>query len=434
VQEDVLIKKVKALIEDRLGWGDSAHWTNQDFHELSDRILEATGVNMNAVTLKRIWGRVKYTSAPSTTTLDTLARFVGYENWRAFKSQGVVPVLTPEPSMLLSAIEQGGQATPAHQKQPHKTRRHLKISMLLLLIAASIYGSYSFLGRNAMADPQDYHFSSKTAVIKGVPNSVLFDIDARKATDDSVLLQQSWDERLQVTLPKEQRQHTAIYYYPGNFTAKLLVKGNVVKQHNLLIQTNGWLPLIEQFPVPLYLKNEEVRQDGKMEVDPKLLETKRLQSAPAPPYVAFYNTRDFGAIYSDDFQFETVLKNTYTEGAGICQKTYIMLQCIDNMIWIPLCEKGCVSDANLMFTNYARSGKRTDLSTFGVDFSDAVKLRIEAKAGNARIYINGQLAYTIAENIARAKIIGIGFRFQGSGLVDYVKLWNGEEIFEDRFE
>jgi hypothetical protein len=104
------------------------------------------------------------------------------------------------------------------------------------------------------------------------------------------------------------------------------------------------------------------------------------------------------------------------------------------MIWIPLCAKGCVSDANLMFTSYARSGKRTDLSPFGVDFSEAVKLRIESKEGKARIYINGHLAHSIAENIARAKIIGIGFRFQGAGSVDYVKLWNGKELFEDRFE
>src|SRR5690606_1875997 len=35
--------------------------------------------------LKRIWGKVKYTSRPTTTTLDTLAQFIGHQNWRGFK-------------------------------------------------------------------------------------------------------------------------------------------------------------------------------------------------------------------------------------------------------------------------------------------------------------------------------------------------------------
>jgi hypothetical protein len=57
--------------------------------------------------------------------------------------------------------------------------------------------------------------------------------------------------------------------------------------------------------VPVYLKTKKYGRMEKWKLSPELLETKRLQSAPAPPYVAFYNTRDFGAIYSDDFQFET---------------------------------------------------------------------------------------------------------------------------------
>src|ERR1700733_6081243 len=85
--DELLIEKAKRLYEDKTGWGDSGEWTNQDFVILSEKIQERTGVALSHVTLKRVWGKVKYDSLPNTHTLDTLVQFLGYENWREFKSQ-----------------------------------------------------------------------------------------------------------------------------------------------------------------------------------------------------------------------------------------------------------------------------------------------------------------------------------------------------------
>src|SRR5688572_16226379 len=86
--DDLLLEKARSLVERQLGWGPGEAWTNQDFTSLSEQILAKTGVNLSPTTLKRVWGRVKYDSAPSTTTLDALVLFAGYENWRAFKACG----------------------------------------------------------------------------------------------------------------------------------------------------------------------------------------------------------------------------------------------------------------------------------------------------------------------------------------------------------
>src|SRR5580704_2550607 len=85
--DEFLIGKAKRLYEDKTGWGDSDEWTNQDFVILSEKIQERTGVALSYVTLKRVWGKGKYDSLPNTHTLDTLVQFLGYENWRDFKSQ-----------------------------------------------------------------------------------------------------------------------------------------------------------------------------------------------------------------------------------------------------------------------------------------------------------------------------------------------------------
>jgi hypothetical protein len=84
---EFLIEKTIKLYESNTGWGDSDEWTNQDFVILSEKIQERTGVALSYVTLKRVWGKVKYDSLPNTHTLDTLVQFLGYENWRGFKSQ-----------------------------------------------------------------------------------------------------------------------------------------------------------------------------------------------------------------------------------------------------------------------------------------------------------------------------------------------------------
>ena len=84
---EVLIEKTIKLYESNTGWGDSNEWSNQDFVLLSEKIQKRTGVTLSHVTLKRIWGKVKYDSLPSTYTLNTLVQYLGYESWRDFRSQ-----------------------------------------------------------------------------------------------------------------------------------------------------------------------------------------------------------------------------------------------------------------------------------------------------------------------------------------------------------
>jgi len=79
-----LIRQVKRMFEKKTGWGDSDLWSNQDFLELSEMIFDQTGKTLSHVTLKRIWGKVRYESLPHTSTLNTIVQFLGYRNWRDF--------------------------------------------------------------------------------------------------------------------------------------------------------------------------------------------------------------------------------------------------------------------------------------------------------------------------------------------------------------
>ncbi len=84
---ELLIEKTIKLYESSTGWGDSDEWTNQDFLILREKIRLRTGVILSHVTLKRVFGKVKYESLPSTHTLNTLVQFLGYESWCDFRAQ-----------------------------------------------------------------------------------------------------------------------------------------------------------------------------------------------------------------------------------------------------------------------------------------------------------------------------------------------------------
>jgi hypothetical protein len=427
--DESFIGKAKAKIESSMGWGESDHWTNQDFLTLSERIREQTGVTLSHVTLKRIWGKVKYDSLPNPHTLDTLARFAGYDNWRDLKLKNgngaghrpASPIEIPK-----------GTQSPA-------PRKRILLTGIIVLVLAVLVCIIALRPKRSTAlntidlNPADYSFSSKKVVRTGIPNSVIFDYDAGHAPGDSVIIQQSWDKNLRTKVAKNEHQHTSIYYYPDFYYAKLIVGGRIVKQTELFIQTDGWLPLVEQSPVPVYFRKEDAIADGKLGLSPAQLAAKNIHLQPKPSNVLYSNVRDFGEIYSDDFVFETSLKDDYAEGASICQQTRIYLLCQGTAIWMPLCAKGCVSDVDLLFTGSYASGKQQDLSAFGVDFSRFVKLRIESRKGAAKVLINDKPVYELGHGILHSKIIGIEFQFQGTGTVDYVRLSNGKFNYDDEF-
>src|ERR1700744_1142202 len=258
--DEYLIEKTKKLFEENTGWGDSEEWTNQDFMILSEKIQERTGIALSHVTLKRVWGKVKYESLPNTHTLDTLVQFLGYQSWRDFKSQngnGSVKADTAQPVIEIET----DSIIPSSPKKKRKILWRIGIVAILLIAMALLF---YIKGYKPVVKDNEYSFSSKKIVTEGLPNSVIFNYDASKSPYDSVIIQQSWDKNLQTKVSKYQHQHTSIYYYPDYYKAKLIVGNQIVSMHRLLIKSNGWMPAVTQAPVPVYFQKADAIHDGKM--------------------------------------------------------------------------------------------------------------------------------------------------------------------------
>jgi hypothetical protein len=431
------IKKCLALAEARLGWGDSHDWTSYDFEKLSETIREATGVTLSVTTLKRLWGKLKYDNIPATTTLNTLAQFAGYEDWREFKRQekAAAPEGSERPEVAAVAgdtaiaefavVAEGGTSENAKPRR-RKWEYGLAVLLPLVIILYLLFLSNTTIRINK----EDYQFRSNTTVTKGVPNSVIFTYDATAAGSEKVSISQSWDVRRKVTVPADQKEYSSIYYTPGYFRAKLIIGEQIVKEHDLMIASDGWLALAEQESgVPVYFKKEESEKDSAIVVDEALLSAYHLPLQPSPPKLRIYNVQDLG-IKNDHFTFETSLKSDYREGTAACQRVEVLILCKNDMIMIPLCAKGCVGDLVLVAAGVVAKSSDANLSGFGCDLSQWVKLKVEAKNKQMNFFVNGEKAYSLTFSAEPTDIVGLQYRFQGTAAVKDARFTKDDRIIK----
>ena len=77
------LQHLRNAIEQALGHSMD---TPRDFKLLSESLRRRLGEQLSVSTLKRLWGYVNNDFNPSAYTLNTLARFLGYDGWEHFSS------------------------------------------------------------------------------------------------------------------------------------------------------------------------------------------------------------------------------------------------------------------------------------------------------------------------------------------------------------
>jgi len=405
------IVKCRELIEGKLAWGNSENWQNQDFEALSEKIFEETNTSLSTSTLKRIWGKVKYDSSPNVGTLNALAQFVGYENWRAFKTHSF--------QLQNESIEPVANSSTVIIGKKYNSKNALIGLLVLSLVFVFIFWAFRKTAKTLVF--QNVHFTS-TPVTLGLPNSVVFKYDASKSNADSVFIQQSWDNRRRYKVDKNAHEFVSTYYLPGLFRAKLILNDSIVKEHDLLIETDGWLGAIDKEPIPIYIPKNQIKKDSTIGITLTDLKEQENDLKKDVPWVSLFNVQRSNEVSSKNFIMETEVKNTFGVGDGICQQTNIVLFGTEGITKIPLSIKGCVGELSLVVANEEFKGTTKDLSGFGVSFNDWVKVRYEVQNSHAKIYINDQLVYEGNQKMDIGQIFGTRIRFKGTGSIRYFEL------------
>ncbi len=419
------LKRLLAIIEEQLDWGDPSAWQGRDFEILNELILEKTKVSLSASTLRRLWGRVEYNHLPSTTTLDTLARFAGFENWRAFTKRN-------KDTLVLTASKEA--ISEELTKQPATTSPPKKgwlFKTTLIVAGATVVSLLGIYGKRTPSAPKGTILFHTRPVTRSLPNSVIFTYDVKTNPEDSVFIQQSWDPDTRVIVDKNKHQFTSVYYRPGFYHAKLGVNNKVVNEQLLMIPTTGWLGMISQYPVPVYLEQNEFMSKECMKIPSSLIYKKNVPLGPQPPGVEYYNVGNFEPVPLKEFSFSNEVKNDFHEGAAACQFINIILFTDFTPVIVQVSAKGCVSNLRLLNGGYFISGKDNDLSGFGTDLSLWTKVGCKSVGNKIQYFINDKLVYESPRPLYNENIIGIGYNFQGTGEVKNVRLDKGNKtVFE----
>ena len=396
---------------------------------MSEKILDVTGIRLSGTTLKRIWGKVRYDSIPNTSTLNALAQYLGYESWLAFRNNNR-PAQSPATTETVAPIPSQGK----HSKHSKLLKIGIWTGLLfvVLLIISFVYDPA--IGKISKEDVERTLFVSKK-VVSGVPNTVVFNYDVRHLPGNDFMIQQYWDARKRFRIEKSQQEATSIYYYPGYRRAKLLVGGQIIKEHDIHIKSVGWLATIENEDVPRYLLKDEVVKNGQLTVSETVAQ--EINVSPGPPkWLSYHYVEDFEGLDADNLVFEAALKNTYEKGDGVCKNTRVLLLATEGAAIIPLSALGCTGDIGIMFNDQYLGGKRHDLSAFGYKHGDWHILRCEIKNKQVGLFLNGSPVYELAYNESLGELAGMRFKFIGAGAVKYVKIWDKNEklVFEEKFK
>lgn len=409
--EDTEVKRLLKIIEDQLGWGPPNAWASRDFEELNILIQEKTKVSLSSSTLRRLWGKADYNNQPSMTTLDTLARFAGFENWKKFcrkqDERVIIKTKLVQPSLLNWIIT----------------------STIIIVVVCAVTAVYV---SGTSAPPKNNYTFYAHPITHDLPNTVVFTYNAKPESTDSVFIQQSWDATRRIKVDKNKTLFNSIYYKPGFYHAKLTVGKQVVKEHPLLIPTNGWLGLIDQNPVPVYLNKQEFFTRYGIRFNVSTIADHHLALEPEVPNIEFYNTGNFAPVPITDFSFSTEVRNNYKSGSSRCQQIDVILYTNDIPISIPLSEPGCVATLKLLDGHQAFNGDDNDLTGFGVDPSDWVKVKMISKKGKINITVNGKKVFEISVSNHSTEILGLGFIFKGAAEIRNVCLTSGNLVkFKD---
>ena len=401
-------------IEESVGWGESAGWRNEDFEQLAEKIFNKTGVNLSLSTMKRIWGRVRYDNFPNNATLNALAGFLDYKDWRNFcELHPVNGSATPTSLLMADKIVLPSNA-PAKKTGFGRRSVYVVISALVMAGTVALLSAKHYTTTKTVNRYYNYQFSSRKTS-DDLPNSVVFSYDAGATKDDKVMIQQNWDTSRRELVDPIGNRHTSIYYYPGYFRARLMVNDSIVKRTPVFIQTKGWKGIAERRPLPVYFSNSDIRQDSGIAISSQQLQKALNITNLTDQWMQFSNFREFPGISGDNFIFEISLRNSSTAEESLCRNIQLILIGTLQPLIIPLTEKGCIAGLDVYTGDTVISGRNHDLSGFGCDFNFMQNLRCESKNKMIYISINGKHVLSFPNHQSLGDIVGLRIRFEGAG-------------------
>lgn len=403
-----LIQLCKQQIAEKLQLGGSSgQFRSRDLEYLANEIEAVSGIKLSISTLKRIWKK-DYDQMPHPATLNALVAILGFEDWQRFRQH----------------FQETGAGEPLAANTTNNFQPLIIPLLLCSLLFLAVFNrtgdpSEPAAGSNGVQINGEVIFSADKMESVGVPNSVIFHYDVSQVKADSFFIQQSWNPRNKIRIDPQQHYLSDIYYTPGFHYARLIANDSILQFLPVHIRTDGWLSLVKynlRDKLPIYLSRLNTEKNGTVSVDENILREAGVDTG-QDFFLRYYQIRDFGEVYFDNFSLKTRLRNDSIRNT-ICPLMELMIITEVNVSFVSFSPKGCVANLGLLIGEQQRRAADNDLSAFGTDVYNwqDVELRVVDKL--ATVYLNKQAIYELPFQDDFGKVVGVIVTFKGSGSVD----------------
>ncbi len=421
-------------VEETLGWRPHEEWTDGDFKKLGRYILEKTGISISAHTLKRLFGKVKYKSTynPQEATKAALAKYLGYESWDDFVLQHKPE---KEKDRKVQTSSDAGDVKSVNRPFSKKLLPYLLVFVFVLVIVIVVFAS-----RGTTIWPAKAEFRIENP--EGpVPHTVTFFYDVSNVRPGHGMIDYGFVHPYlggeYVLVNKNEKVLNYTYQIPGVYRPELIIDNMVVDSGLVVAKSNGWVSfyqseesrdlywltnMIENFNFQHYmtLSRENIIKYGGDTL--------------GVYYTTHRNIRDFG-ITGDNYKLEARIMNGPQNGGITCFDANIRIICKNSDSYLRMVESNCQSYCQIRFGEKYFSGMNRDLSFLATNIARWNLVNIEVINKKARILINNNEVFSTEYDKDCGEILGLQFRFKGSGLVDYVNLRtvNDSLVYADSF-
>lgn len=417
-KESELLELCKKEIEKKYHFGNGSGRVKQrDFEYLIDLIEETSGTKLSISTLKRIW-RQGEEQNPHPSTLDALVSILGYKDWLEYK------------------LRNASSETPG--KPDKKVRSFLNwkvVAVFGILVFLSItVVLYVYTDNTEFPDAEGILFTGNKTVLKGVPNTVIFNYDISEIEADSFFIQQDWNPNHRDRIDPENNFFSSIYYVPGYHKAKLVANETFLKILPVHIQTDGWMSaaFYNYDDRPVYITDDR-NQDGILTADKNdildsSLDIERFSE------LRFINIREYPGVDGHNFKADTRFR--YQEFLhDPCPSIRLTIHTEVHIYFVTLTLRGCESNLAIKIGEIYQDGRDHDLSAFGTDIFNWQELSLQVEDKTGIVLLNGMKIYEITFKEDFGDIKGLDFRTSGLAEIDYIKLKNLDNmiIYEDSF-
>lgn len=269
--------------------------------------------------------------------------------------------------------------------------------------------------------------------LKGTaPHDATFFYDITKIKSGNVFIDNNcYSEGKTFLLKKNMHYYSHTFPLPDYYAVRVISKGEWLTGVDVHVVTQGWETIINN---ELYKNIKPYNDSGYLHVNTNKLRKLDVNEENITR-VEFRNIRDFH-VDCDAMTFETRFMNNASTGGQGCYDSKIEVIGKKGRLSFNFVTPGC--DEKLIEAKYGDvylAGEFNDLNTFFQDISHWRTLKIVTGKKRVGVYLDDVQIYSGMYNMFLDEVKGLSISFIGSGAVDYVKLFNKDNllVYNDNF-